>query len=183
MLSAPTRRTQSPHCDGNAPWRFSAPACSPRVPSFLFLCSLPHLGRRTPAPVAHCMMIMCMSLRRPLVRPPSQPDRTGVYCSATQHTASPGVQQPGTSSPSAYKARWQLIATVFCAVLAVRCAGALLDLQSYITPDELARERADYSLVDNLSADEFRASSRGRRNSSTRLQSRRTSSLGYKDRD
>ena len=113
MLSAPTRRTQSPHCDGNAPWRFSAPACSPRVPSFLFLCSLPHLGRRTPAPVAHCMMIMCMSLRRPLVRPPSQPDRTGVYCSATQHTASPGVQQPGTSSPSAYKARWQLIATVF----------------------------------------------------------------------
>ena len=71
----------------------------------------------------------------------------------------------------------------FRAVLAARCAGALLDLQSYITPDERARERADYSLVDNLSADEFRASSRGMRNSSTRLQSRRTSSLGYKDRD
>ena len=33
----------------------------------------------------------------------------------------------------------------FRAVLAARCAGVLLDLQSCITPDERARERADYS--------------------------------------
>ena len=61
----------------------------------------------------------------------------------------------------------------FRAVLAARCAGASLYLLRSTTPDERAWEGADYSLVDILSADEFRASSRGTRNSSTRLRSGR----------
>ena len=169
MLSAPTRRTQSPHCDGNAPWRFSAPACSPRVPSFLFLCSLPHLGRRTPAPggALHDDHVHVSSTTVGTATLPTRSNR-GLLLSDAAHSVARGS---AARHQLAISLQGQMAAdsNSFCAVLAARCAGTLLDLQSYITPDERARERADYSLVDNLSADEFRASSRGRRNSSTRL--------------